>query len=161
MTLILTHSLGCRISYKVAARFTAAVMLLMLTGCQRPFEFRTEEEITNEVLSKDPAFANILEQKSKVDEQINTLKADFGNRNRILSEQISSLKNKLKFAKEDMDENVRLINSKLDPCRDELTQRIKGLAAELKLKESSLSATNKTITSYSKLSQSNTPVSKT
>lgn len=143
--------------YRRCLRPLSIIVLLALVGCQRPFEFRSRDEIVNEVLVKDPSFADMLEKKTKVDEQIDILKSGFDNDKRVLKGEITRLKNELRSARENRDMEIRQIDMQLEPYREGLEQRIKGLVTELKLKESSLSAINKTIASYSKLSKKKGP----
>lgn len=138
---------------KCLAPLLIILSLLWFEGCQFPFEFRTQEEIRKEVLDKDPAFSDILDEKAKLDEQIKALKVEFEDKKKLIEKKISSLKEELKSAKEYTDSRIRAIDSQLGPPREELKLKIKKLAAELKLKESSLAATKKAIAKFTKLTQ--------
>lgn len=127
--------------------------LLWLGGCQFPFEFYAKEEVKKEVLSKDPTFSNVLDEKAKLDEQIKALKAEFRDKKKLINKEISSLRERLQSAKKYMDSRIGEIDAQLNPHREELKLKIRNLAAELKLKESSLSATKKTIANFTKLTQ--------
>lgn len=147
------QAFGLRINSLPLLALPVALSLLWLGGCQLPFEFRTTEEIRKEVLGKDPAFSDILDEKAKLDEQARALKSEFKDKKKLLDKEISGLRKELRSAKEYADSRIKGIDSQLDPFREKLKLEIKRLTAELKLKESSFSATKRTITSFNKLGQ--------
>ena len=124
---------------------------LALTGCQYPFEFRTEKEIREEILGKDPSFAQVLDKKGKLDEEIRVILEDFNAKRIDLNSEILILKKELKIAKNESDTKIKEIDSQLLPFREELEQKVRELITELKLKESSLYATKKMIAKFNKL----------
>lgn len=120
-------------------------------GCQYPFEFKTGNEIREEVLNSDPSFAEVLDKKTKLDEEVRILLEDFTAKKRELDNKAIMLRKELKIAKEDFNNGIKKIDSQLTPYRQKLQEDIKGLVTELKLKESSLSATRKMIAGFEKL----------
>jgi hypothetical protein len=128
-----------------------AVFLTVLTGCQYPFEFRSEEEIKEEVLCADPSFADILGEKVSVDTKTEGLRNEYDEKSQIITSKIVAFKKDLEYLRKSTSQKIQELNSQLDPYREELSHRISELVTELKLKESSLAATKKMITRLDKM----------
>lgn len=129
--------------------------LLALTGCQYPFEFGSESEIREEVLSKDPSFKSVLKQKAELDAKIAGLKSELANKENSIKSQILGLKRQLSAEKGKTSADIRELERQFEPYRLEMKQKIMELNAELKLRESSLSATNKMVSKLRKLIEQN------
>ena len=126
-------------------------ILLLSGGCQYPFEFASEKEIREEVLSQDPSFGGLLKKKATIDEEITSLKSEVSKKANEINAKISTLKRELLLAKEHNTAIAKELDQQLDPFRIELNQKSMELMAELKLKESSLSSTRSMITRLRKM----------
>ncbi len=126
-------------------------LLVFLSGCQYPFEFRSETEIREEVLEQDPSFGAILKHKAEMDEQIGELKSELNTKVNEIDSKVLTLKRELSSTRDQINTKIVELNQQLDPDRIELKQHLMELTSELKLRESSLSATNKMIARLNKL----------
>jgi len=125
------------------ALIIAIIVPLAATGCQYPFEFRTQEEIRDEVLDRDPLFASLLDKKSGIDEKIKGLREEISIKKGEINSKVLVLKQELNVFRQQTDSRIKELDAQLSPYREELKQKIQELVIELKLKESSASAANK------------------
>jgi len=125
------------------ALIIAIIVPLVAMGCQYPFEFRTQKEIRDEVLDRDPLFASLLDKKSGIDEKIKGLREELGIKKGEINSKVLVLKQELSFSRQQTDSRIKELDAQLTPYREELKQKIQELVIELKLKESSVSAANK------------------
>jgi hypothetical protein len=127
--------------------------IILLSGCQYPFEFKSASEIRQEVLDNDPAFEDVLHKKAELDEKIASLNAEQSLKAREIESRTLALRRELQLSKENLAERIALLNSQLDPQRSGIRQRIMEFSTELKLKKSSLSAVQKMIADLNRLSR--------
>jgi predicted nucleotidyltransferase len=135
----------------ILAPFLFFLIISLISGCQFPLEFKPESEIRQEVLDSDPAFEEILQEKSEVDENIASLNAEQRLKAHEVESKILALKREQQISKEEITKRIASVNSQLDPYRLEIRQRIMEFETELKLKQSSLSAVRKMIYDLNKL----------
>ena len=133
--------------------FLSFLILISLTGCQYQFEFKSASEMRQEVLDNDPAFAEILQKKTELDEKIASLNSEQGLKAREIESRMLVLRRELQLSKEHTAERMASLNSQLDPYRFEIKQRIMEFSTELRLKQSSLSAVYKMIVDLNRLSK--------
>jgi hypothetical protein len=126
-------------------------VIILLSGCQYPFEFRSASEIRQEVLDSDPAFETVLQKKAELDEKIASLNAEQSLKAREIESRMLALKRELQLSKENAAKQISLLKSQLDPQRSEIRQRITEFSTEFKLNQSSLSAVRKMIADLDKL----------
>jgi uncharacterized protein YdcH (DUF465 family) len=126
-------------------------VIILLSGCQYPFEFRSTSEIRQEVLDNDPAFESVLQKKAEIDEKIASLNAEQSLKAREIESRMLSLKRELQLSRQNAAERVASLESQLDPQRSEIKQRITEFSTELKLNQSSLSAVRKMIADLNRL----------
>jgi hypothetical protein len=135
-------------AYKLLICF---LLILLLSGCQYPFEFKSASEIRQEVLEHDPAFESVLRVKTELDEKIASLNVEQSLKAREIESRMLSLKRELQLSKENTAERIAILHSQLDPQRSEIKQRIMEFSTEFKLKQSSLSAVRKMIAELNRL----------
>lgn len=134
-------------------RYIIVVMIagLMFAGCQYPFEFRTQEEIKDEVLGKDSSFASLLDRKTKIDEKVKGLRQELIIKKSEINSKVLVLKQELDTFRQQIDSRIKELDAQLIPYREDLKQRINELVIELKLKESSVSAAKKTVLKFERI----------
>jgi len=125
--------------------FLLLVVLLAVSGCRYPFEFKPKEEIKGEVLEKEPSFSSVLEKKAELDKQVKALRMELSNEKGRTNSKILTLKQELQATAARINSSIKKLDAQLDIHRIGLKSEIKELVVELKLKESSLGATNKNI----------------
>ena len=133
-------------------RLTVIILaVILLAGCQYPIDFRSEEEIKEDVLGQDPSFGTILGKKAVIDTKMAELRSQLNAKKAEIDSSILVLRREYTSVKENITTNIKELDSQIEPYRQELIERIRSLSAQLKLKESSLSATNKMINRLDKL----------
>jgi|GEM_PF-946885 len=137
-------------AYKV---FISFLIVISISGCQYPLEFKSASEIRQEVLDNDPLFAEILRKKTELDGKITSLNSEQSLKAGEIEARMLALRKELQAAKENAAQRTALLNSQLDPYRLEIKQRIMEFSTELRLKQSSLSAVRKMIVDLNKLTK--------
>lgn len=135
--------------------FISALSLLLVAGCQYPFEFGSENEIRQEVLAQDASFGDVLKKKAELDESIAGLKSDLSSKENETRSKILTLKRELDSEKEKILTKIKDLDRQFDPYRIEMKQKVMEFSAELKLREASLTATNRMISKLKKLVEQN------
>jgi len=137
-------------AYKI---FIPLLIAILISGCQYPLEFKSASEIRQEVLDNDPAFGEILQKKTELDEKITSLNSEQSLNAREIESRMLALRKEMQAAKENVAQRTALLSSQLDPYRLEIKQRIMEFSTELRLKQSSLSAARKMIVDLNKLTK--------
>jgi len=134
---------------------TFALSLLLIAGCQYPFEFSSESEIRQEVLAQDASFGEVLKKKAELDENVAGLKSDLSGKDNETRAKILTLKRELDVEREKIVTRIKELDRQFDPYRVEMRQKVMEFSAELKLREASLTATNRMISKLNKLVEQN------
>ncbi|MFA5068928.1 MAG: hypothetical protein WC487_02285 [Candidatus Omnitrophota bacterium] len=131
------------------------IVLMTVSGCQYPFEFKSDAEIRQEVLDADPAFEEVLQRRAKLDEEIALLNSKQDMNADEIAAKILILKKELQSSKKAVSDHILSLNAQLDPQRSEIKHAVMELSTELRLKQSSLSAVRKMISDLNKLNNGN------
>ncbi|MDD5504345.1 MAG: hypothetical protein PHV77_03400 [Candidatus Omnitrophica bacterium] len=134
--------------YKV---FIFFIVIMLVSGCQYPFELKPDSEIRQEVLEFDPDFEQALQKRAKLDEEIALLRSKQQLNASQIETKILSLKDELRSSKRDISSQILSLNAQLDPQRSEIKRSIMELSTELRLKQSSFSAVRKMILDLNRL----------
>jgi DNA repair exonuclease SbcCD ATPase subunit len=133
--------------------FILCLTMILVSGCQYPFEFISAGEMRQEVLDDDPAFAEILQKKTGLDEEITSLNSGQALKAREIESELSTLKRELQLSGQHTARRIASLDSQLDADRSDIKQRIMEFSTEIRLKRSSLSAVHKMIADLDKLSK--------
>lgn len=104
----------------------------MTAGCGQQQDIET---VKKGLLEFDPSFKEVLAKKAQIDSQIETLKADFRNKQAEINSKIMELEEELKGVRRQNYAQVHELVAQLDPERQKINLKLAELNTILKNKE--------------------------
>jgi len=104
------------------------VLSICISGCSRK-----NEELTKEILKKDPGFRTMLDAKKHIDVRVDKLKSEYEIKRAKTSKKIIDLKKTLSLQKNELSAKISSIKQEINPKIEILKKRLAEITEKYKL----------------------------
>ncbi len=128
--------------------FIIIVSSIALCSCGLFFD---KEEARKKILSQEPSFAKILEEKEKIDQKMGELKKSLSDKKNAYKAEVNALKDKFNQEKRKIDLEIQNLQNQLNNYMENIKVQIGDLSRRLRTRKRILKNVNSTIKEANRL----------
>jgi len=137
-----------KVMRKLNITFAIVILSIILCSCNLFFD---KEEVRKKVLSQEPSFAKILEEKEKIDQKMGELKKSLSDKKNAYKAEVSALKDKFSQEKRKIDLEIQNLQNQLNNYMENIKVQIGDLSRRLRTRKRMLKNVNSTIKEANRL----------